>query len=408
MTLVEEIIASAAGRDTVTPGEIATVRVDRIYLQDGNTPTIRRLFDEYGFRQVFASDRIGVFFDHAVLPPDAAMADRVRDALEFAEELHLRIFPAGRGISHVVAMEEGWFQPGTIVVGADSHTCTGGAMQCLALGMGASDVAAAMVTGATWLRVPETTWIRVIGRPNEAARAKDVALAALRSFGQEPFHYTALQWCGDWVASLSPEEAATLANLGVEFGAKCALLPSGPGREELAALDPGPEHDPGHVHTLDIDGLPPQVARPHLPDQATPLADCAGEPVDYVFIGSCTNGRYEDLHEAADVLRGRRVAAGTTCVVVPGSQEVMRRLMRNGDVEALTEAGALLGPPGCGPCVGTQGPIPATGDRVVTTSSRNFRGRMGNPGASIFLSSPLVAAHAAVLGRLPSVEDLST
>jgi 3-isopropylmalate/(R)-2-methylmalate dehydratase large subunit len=408
MTLAEDIIGRAAGGVEVTPGDLVTVTVDRVYLQDGNTPTVRRLFREHGFTRVFDPDRVGVFFDHAVLAPDAAMADRLREAREFADEMGLAVFPAGRGISHVVAMEERWFEPGTIVVGADSHTCTGGVVQCLALGMGASDVTAAMVTGKTWLRVPETAWIHVQGTPSAAARPKDVALYALARFGQAPFLYRSVHWHGDWLAGLSPDGAATIANMGVECGAKCAFLPPGPGREEgLVPLEPSSDAPPEHLHTLDVSGLPPFVARPHLPTNAVPLDDCSGEPVDYVFIGSCTNGRYEDLREVATVLRGRRVATGTQCVVTPGSHDVFTRLLAEGHVSALVEAGVLVTPPGCGSCVGTQGPIPAAGDRVLTTTNRNFRGRMGNPEAAISLASPLVAAHAAVEGRLPSTEEVS-
>ena len=406
MNLVERIIARAAGVEAVEPGEIVVVDVDRVYLQDGNTPTVKRLFEQHGFERVFDPERIGVFFDHAVLAPDAAMAERLREARAFAAEYGLRVFPPGRGISHVVAMEEGWFEPGGVVVGSDSHTCTGGALQCLALGMGASDVVAAMISGETWIKVPETTWIKIVGTPSAVARPKDLALAVLAEFGSDPFLYRAVHWCGSSIEGLSSDESATLANLGVELGAKCAFLPPGPGREALESIDPGADAPLARVHLFDAEGLPPFIALPHLPSGGVPLDECAGERVDQVFIGSCTNGRLEDLREAARMLRDEPVASSVQCTVTPGSDRVYRQLLAEGEIDAFVAAGALVTPPGCGSCTGTQGPIPAGGDRVIATSSRNFRGRMGNPDASIFLASPLVAARAAALGRIPSVDDL--
>ena len=404
MPLAAEIIGSHAGTGAPAPGELATVDVDHVYLQDGNTPTIRRLFERYGFDEVFDAARISAFFDHAVLSPTAAMSDRLREAQEFADALGINVYAAGRGVSHVVALERGLYRPRDIVVAADSHTCTGGAVQCLALGMGASDVAAAMVTGRTWLRVPETVWIRVSGAPSPAARTKDVMLYALASFGQEPFLYRSLEWCGEWLEGLSLDAAATMANMAVELGCKCCFMPDGPGRPEGMA-DTAPDGS-GRVLELDLAGLPPMVARPHDPASAVPLDECAGSDIDYVFIGSCTNGRYEDLVEAADVLRERAVAPGVQCVVTPGSLDIHRRAVQEGIADDLLASGALLTPASCGPCVGTQGPVPAAGARVLATSSRNFRGRMGNPDASIWLSSPLVAAHTAATGRLPRPEEL--
>lgn len=215
MTLAERIIANHANRDRVAPGELVTVAVDRVYLQDGNSPTIRKLFAENGFTEVFDPSRIGVFFDHSVLAPDIKIADRLREAEDFAEKLGLCIFKAGTGISQVVALEEGWFEPGTIVVGSDSHTCTGGALQCLALGMGASDIVAPMITGKTWLRVPETAWIETYGVPQQHTRAKDVMLYTLLKLGQKPFLYKSIEWSGNWLDTLSLDAIATIANMGV-------------------------------------------------------------------------------------------------------------------------------------------------------------------------------------------------
>lgn len=408
--LAEQIIESHAGprpaeQGPLRPGSLVSVSVDFVYLQDGNSPTIARLYAENGFSSVFDPERVAFVFDHSVLVGDAIMADRMREATAFARRLGARVEPRGSGISHLVAMEQGWFRPGSLVVGADSHTCTGGAVQSLALGMGASDVTAAMVTGRTWLRVPETVWLHVTGRPHPSARPKDVLLYLLARFGQGPFLYRSVEWCGDWAGALTPAAAGSVASMGVEMGAKCVFLPA------AATGAPGtvPIEVPagGKVLELPVEGLGPMVAVPHSPLSAVPLAEVGGEPIDYVFLGSCTNSRLEDIREAAAVVAGRKVDPSVNFVVTPGSKQIYLAALEEGHIGALTDAGALVTPPGCGACVGTQGIVPATGERVLSTMNRNFKGRMGNPAAEIFLSSPLVAAHAALLGRFPHVGELA-
>jgi 3-isopropylmalate/(R)-2-methylmalate dehydratase large subunit len=409
--LVEQIIDShaqsrPAGQERARPGDLVSVDVDFVYLQDGNSPTVARLFAEHGFTEVFDPERVAFVFDHTVLVPDASMADRLREALTFAKQLKAKVVGRGSGISHVVAMESGWFEPGSLVLGSDSHTCTGGAAQSLALGMGASDIAAAMVTGRTWLRVPETVWLRVTGAPHPSVRPKDVMLRVLGHFGQRPFLYKSVEWCGPWAEGLSAASAASVASMGVEMGAKCVFLPA------PAATAPGtvpitPQAG-GEVLDFSVDGLRPMVALPHSPLSSTPLDDVAGERIDYVFLGSCTNSRLEDIREAATVVAGRSIHPDVHFVVTPGSKQTYLEASRAGYLDILTEAGALVTPPGCGACVGTQGTVPATGERVLSTMNRNFKGRMGNPAADIYLSSPLVAAHTALRGRFPEVDELTT
>lgn len=405
MAIVEHIIASRAGRDSVRPGELVTVSVDRVYVQDGNSPTIAKLFQEHGFSSVFDNEAVGIFFDHSVIAPNIAIANRLREAHDFAKRIGVKVFPQGEGISHVVALEEGWYEPGSIVLGSDSHTCSGGATQCLALGMGASDIAAAMVTGETWLKVPETVWVRVSGRPHPATRAKDVILHILATVGQERFLYRSIEFTGPWVEDLSLDAAGTVASLGVELGAKCVFLPEGEGRPK--GMHPIIVGEEAAVINIDIDGLAPVVARPHSPSNVVPLSQVSGQEIDYVFVGSCTNSRFEDLAEVASVLKGRRVPQHVHCLVTPGSRQVYLRALEAGHIATLIEAGAVITPPGCGSCLGTQGSIPADGDRVVSTMNRNFLGRMGNPKSENTLASPLVAAHCAVLGHFPTLEELS-
>ena len=402
--LVNRIIARHAGLNRVDAGQMVAVDVDRVYVQDGNSPTIARLFRQHGLSKVFDPTRIGFFFDHSVIVPDRQMADRVKEAMTFARELGICVFERGKGISHLIALESGWFEPGNIVLGADSHTCTGGAVQSLSLGMGASDVTAAMISGKTWLRVPETIWISVEGTPHPSLRPKDVVLALLRRYGQKPFLYKSIEWTGPWVDALSLDAAASLASMGVELGAKCVFLPDGEGRP--AGMAPIEVLDPAKKMVLSLDELRPMVALPHSPDNCEEIDKVAGLAIDYVFVGSCTNSRLEDIAEVARILDGKKVHERIHCVVTPGSQSVYLDAMRLGYLEALTRAGALVTPPGCGACVGTQGTIPADGDRVLSTMNRNFKGRMGNPNAEIYLSTPLVAAHAALIGHIPHLSEL--
>ena len=405
MPIAEDIIATHADQGEFRPGDLVNVRIDHVYIQDGNSPTIAKLFAKYGFDTVFDGERIGVFFDHSVITPSREIADRLKEAYDFARKQGLNIYRQGAGISHVVALEDNWFKPGTIVLGSDSHTCTGGVVQCLALGMGASDITAAMVTGRTWLRVPDTVWLNVIGGPSAWARSKDVALYMLFRFGQEPFLYKSVEWAGTWPRSLSLDSAATVASLGVELGAKCVFLPNGKGRP-AGMRKIAPPKDAKNVLSVDITGLPPMIAMPHSPSNLVPLDELKGQRIDYVFVGSCTNSRLEDIAEVARILDGNQVHSGVHCLVTPGSQRVYLEALKQGYIESIAKSGAIVTPPGCGACLGTQGSIPAAGDRVLSTMNRNFLGRMGNPQSEIYLSSPIVAAHTAIRGEIPTLRQL--
>lgn len=405
--LADQIIANHLIEGKAEPDEFVTVNVDRIYLQDGNSPTIARMFREHGVDKVFDPGKIGVFFDHSVIWPNADIAARIREAEEFCRKLGLQVFRGGEGISHVVAMEEGWFEPGSIVLGTDSHTCSGGAAQALALGMGATDVMAAMITGETWLRVPRTVVLKVKGEPGRHTRAKDVVLHALATFDETTFLYRSIEWCGDWTNRLSTDSAESIASMAVEMGAKSAFLPPQAGRSEGLQPITGKADGKGATTLeLDISGLPPFVAKPNSPSNSVPLDECSGVPINYVFVGTCTNSRLEDIAEVASVLDGSKVHADVHMLVTPGSKAVYLEAMRLGYIEKLATAGAIISPPGCSACLGTQGSIPASGDRVLSTMNRNFLGRMGNKEAEIYLSSPLVAARTALEGRIPTVDDL--
>lgn len=388
MNNVEKIIANhlVDGKRTVVAGEMVQVEIDRVYVQDGNAPTVARLFREHGLKEVWDSSKIDFVFDHSVVTPNVEMANRLKEGYSFARAMGIQVHRRGSGISHVLAAENGWFVKDGIVLGSDSHTCIGGAFNCLGLGMGASDIVAAMVTGETWLKVPSTIRVMLRGAPADSARARDVVIALLRRYGQERFLYRSIEFHGKWIECLGDDERASFASLGVELGAKCVFL-----NENEITLNPGDIE-------FDITRLEPQVSLPPLPANSVDLAGAEGTRIQYAFIGSCTNGRLTDIEEAASVVAGRQVAEGVQLVVTPASMSIYNEAATAGYIQTLTTAGAIITPPGCGTCVGTQGPIPADGDIVLSTMNRNFRGRMGNSNANIYLASPRVVAESAISG----------
>ena len=399
--LVEQVIEShLQSRAIVEPGQIVAVVPDRIYVQDGNAPTIAQLYKEFEFSGAKSPSRVSFVFDHSVLVANTDMADRMREAHEFAVALGVDIQRRGAGISHVIAAEEGWFEPGSLVLGSDSHTCVGGAFGALGLGMGASDITHAMVAGSTWLRVPPTVIVEMSSYPHEAVAARDVMLTLLKDYGQAPFLYKSVEFSGDWVLGLGDDEAASLASLGVELGAKCVFVARPHGKVPAGTAE--------NVERIEVDlaTMQPVISAPHLPANTGRLDEFAGLTVDYAFLGTCTSGRLDDIREAARVMSGRQVHQNVNFIITPGSRKIYLMAMDEGHIQTLLAAGALVTPPGCGACVGTQGPLPARGDRVLSTMNRNFKGRMGTPEAEIFLASPRVVATAAVSGTFPTLENL--
>jgi 3-isopropylmalate/(R)-2-methylmalate dehydratase large subunit len=398
-TIVQQIVATHSLNSIFEVGQVALLRVDAVYLQDGNTPTIQSFFKKYRFSKVFNPKQIFVFFDHSVLAANAAIASRNREAEQFCEDYGLVVFPAGRGISHILCLENNLYEPFTLVIGADSHTCTGGARNCLALGMGASDIAAAMVSGEIWLEVPPTITVILVGIPPAVTEAKDVVIFILARYGQTPFLGRSIEWRGDWIAELSESQRITIANLTVELGGRCCFFPSKEFESSSSNAD-----DNGLLE-IDISGVLPMVSCPDSPAHGQPLSQLNQTLINYVYIGTCTNGSEEDIACVTNVLKGKHVARGVTAVITPSSLAVLNKMIENGSLRELLAAGVLITPPGCGACIGTQGPIPAPTDQVFSTGSRNFRGRMGSA-ARVWLGSPLLAAHAALLGRIPRPEDV--
>lgn len=407
MTLAEAIIA-AHTKDKVAPGAICQVGVDFAFANDITGPPAIKEFKNMGAEKVFDKQRCALLPDHFTPAKDIASAEQAKTCRRFAAEQGLLYWEVGRvGVEHAFLPENGLVLPGEIILGADSHTCTHGAMGALATGVGSTDLAAAWALGETWLRVPETMRVNFNGQLSEYIGGKDLILALIGKIGVEGARYMALEFHGEALDSLSLDDRFTLSNMAIEAGGKTGLI--NPDEKILAyakeraarAFEPL-YADRGAVYakTVDIDvsTMEPQVAMPHLPENVKPVSAAAGTPVDQVFIGSCTNGRLRDLELAAKVLKGRKVHPRVRLMVIPASYEVYRAAMKNGLMDIFLDAGASISTPSCGPCLGGHLGILAAGERCVSTSNRNFVGRMGSPNSEVVLAGPLVAAAAAVAG----------
>lgn len=405
-TLVEKILSAKLDR-RVHAGDVVVVPVDRVLLQDASAA---RVFDRIGQLEAerFArADRTVLFVDHGVPAPTAEIAAHHRMLRARSAEMGITYHVAGEGISHQVMVER-YARPGELIVGADSHTCTAGGIGALGLGMGSSDVAVAITLGETWLRVPEAISVEVTGTLRPGITTKDVMLRLVGHLGGAGADYASLEFGGPGIDGLSIDDRLVLANLAAETGAKCGLVPvdgvtrkwlGGQGRsgefEDLAADDDATYER--HLK-VDLSTQEAMIARPGDHDDTTQVGELEGMAVHQIVIGSCTNGRVADFEAAAAVLKGRHVAPGTSLLLAPASRRVVDALTRSGALGDLLDAGAVLLPPGCGPCVGIHQGVLGPGDVCMATQSRNFAGRMGDPTAQILLASPVTAAATAIRG----------
>ena len=415
MTLAEAIIARHAGRP-VAAGEFVEVPVDFVLANDVTAPLAIRAFRALGAERVFDPGRVAFVLDHFTPCKDVRSAEQCRVVREFARAQGIpHLFEEGRGgIEHVLLPERGLVLPGEIVVGGDSHTCTYGALGVFATGMGSTDIGYAMATGRTWLRVPRTIRVELQGQLPRWVTGKDLVLHLIGRVGTSGANWCAFEFGGE-VRALPLDDRLTVANMAVEAGATAGLFP--PDEEVLSyfrdraareyePVYPESSGDYAEVIEVDLGALRPLVARPHSPANVAPVDELGEVPVDQVVIGSCTGGRWRDLLLAAEVLRGRKVHPGVRCIVIPGSQELHLRAVREGLAEVFLAAGAVLSTPTCGPCLGGHMGVLAAGERCVSTTNRNFRGRMGHPESEVYLANPAVAAASAVLGRIASPEEL--
>jgi 3-isopropylmalate/(R)-2-methylmalate dehydratase large subunit len=405
-TLVEKIIAQRIGREA-RAGEFVVAPVDLLLAHEGTGPLALDQFEVIK-RESPATTTL-LFCDHAAPSPRKELSNVQKRLRAFAGERGAHIFEPGAGVCHQIVAEQ-WAKPGQIIVGADSHTCTAGALGAFATGMGSSDVGVAMALGETWLRIPGTFRIEIGGQLRPTVVAKDVILYLIGLLKADGAIYKALEFGGPVVESMSIGERLTLCNMAVEAGAKtgvCAVdkvtrkFLADQGREEdYAPLSPDPDASYERVIELDASDLVPQVAFPHFVDNVRSIEDAEGVPVDQVFIGTCTNGRLSDLRAAASILKNRKVHPRLRVLVGPASRKTYLDALREGLLETFVEAGAVILPPGCGACVGVHQGILADGERCLSTQNRNFNGRMGNPQGEIFLASPATAAATAVRGKI--------
>ena len=406
-TISQKILSRASGYDGMAePGEIVEAEIDYAMSHDGTSVLAIRSFREMGSEKVWDPDRVVVPYDHIVPANNETAADLQREVRNWVREQKIsHFFDCGTGVCHQVFPEQGFALPGTLLVGADSHSCTYGAFGAFGTGVGATDMAEIYSAGRLWFRVPETIGIKVEGRLAPFVSAKDIALQVIGDLGADGATYKAVEYIGPAIEGLSISGRMTLCNLGVEMGAKAAIVPPDEKTDEWLrgrARQPYTQvfSDPDSYqqqYDYDIAELEPQVAAPFRVDNVRPVSELAGLEIDQAFIGTCTNGRLEDLEAAAGILKGKKVRART--LVIPASREVLLDALKRGIIQTLVEAGAMIGPPGCGPCLGAHMGVLAEGEVCVSTSNRNFPGRMGK-GGLVYLASPATVAASALQGRL--------
>jgi 3-isopropylmalate/(R)-2-methylmalate dehydratase large subunit len=417
MTMGDKILAAHSRRDHVEPGELLDVSVDLVLANDITAPIAIKEFAKLGVNRVFDPTRIVLVPDHFTPNKDIQSAEQCRVLRDFARKYGIvNYFEVGRmGIEHALLPEQGLVGPGDVVVGADSHTCTYGALGAFTTGMGSTDIAVAMATGHIWMRVPETMRFVYHGQLQPWVSGKDLILYTIGLVGVDGARYRTMEFTGETIANLPIDGRLTMANMAIEAGAKAGLFAVDTitetyvrGRTKRPYTVYISDADAPYCATIDIDAaaIEPQISFPHLPSNARPLSHVGQVEIDQVVIGSCTNGRWDDLMQAAHVLRGRQVHPRVRCIVIPGTQEIQLRAMREGLAEVFVKAGAVFSTPTCGPCLGGHMGILAAGERCVSTTSRNFVGRMGHVKSEVYLANPAVAAASAVLGRIAGPAEL--
>jgi 3-isopropylmalate/(R)-2-methylmalate dehydratase large subunit len=423
-TIVEKILARGAGRDEVWPGDIVEADVDLVMGNDVTAPLAIAEFEEAGFEKVFDPAKIALVPSHFAPNKDIKAAGQAKIMREFARRQGIvHYFEVGRmGIEHVLLPEQGMVAPGDLVVGADSHTCTYGALAMFSTGVGSTDLAAAMAWGRVWLRVPESMKFVYHGRPGRHVVGKDLMLHTIGLIGVDGALYRAMEFTGEAIETLSIDGRFAMCNMAIEAGGKCGVVgfdettaaylrsrPDG-SRARSQGVVLASDADAGYSHVIEIDAaaVVPTVAKPHLPSNTVPADSLAEVTIDQVVVGSCTNGRIEDLRQAAEVLRGRKVHPSVRLIVLPGSQEVFLDAVKDGTMQTFVEAGAAFSTPTCGACLGGHMGVLAAGERAVATTNRNFVGRMGHPEAEVYLANPYVAAASAVAGHVATPEMLES
>ncbi len=415
-TFAEKVLAKRAGLSEVAPGQIVTVRPDHLLTHDNTSAIVGKVTEELKAYGLVSADLPVIAIDHVVPAVDEKTALGHAKIRQFVKDYGVKhFFDVGEGVCHQLMVEKGFAQPGRLILGSDSHTCTYGALNAFSAGIDRTEAAVLLLTGETWLKVPESIRVSLKGTFPPGVMGKDLVLGIIGEIGADGANYKAVEFHGD-LSALTMDDRLTMANMGVEMGAKLAVFPvDGITRAYLSVHAPGAQYEPvwaddeavyGRRLSFDLSELEPMVAKPHTVDNVAPVSEVAGLPVQQAYLGTCTNGRLSDLQAAAAVLKGRHIAPGVRLLVIPASRSIFQGAITDGTLATLVEAGAMVGPPGCGPCLGAHQGLLAPGERCISSSNRNFQGRMGSKDAEVFLGSPLTVAASALRGVLTDPRDV--
>ena len=431
MTLAQKILIAHSDKKEISPGEFISVKVDLVLSNDITAPLAIKEFHKLGVSKVFDPKKVVMVPDHFCPNKDIQSAEQTKLMRKFAKEQEIIYFEVGRmGIEHVLLPEQGFVLPGQVIIGADSHTCTYGALGAFATGMGSTDIAVAMATGEIWMKVPPTIKFVYRGKLPKWVGGKDLILYTIGDIGVDGALYSVMEFTGETIDDLPMDERLTMANMAIEAGAKAGIFNVDDKTKEYIK-----EHTPSHhyepspmslrgalatkqsqcknteyskIIEYDVSKIEPQVAFPHIPSNTKPISQVGDIKLDQVVIGSCTNGRLDDLRVAAKLLKGKQIHPEIRCIIIPGSQKIYLDALREGLIETFIEAGAVVSTPTCGPCLGGHMGVLAAGERCLSTTNRNFVGRMGSPKSEVYLAGPTVAAASAVLGRIASPEEVAS
>ena len=418
MTMTQKILAAAAGLDHVEAGQLIEADLDLVLGNDITSPVAIHEMEKFAKKDVFHKDKIALVMDHFIPNKDIKSAEHCKCVREFACKHEItNYFDVGdMGIEHALLPEKGLVVAGDVVIGADSHTCTYGALGAFSTGVGSTDMAAGMATGKAWFKVPSAIRFRLVGKPSRWISGKDVILHIIGMIGVDGALYKSMEFVGEGVASLSMDDRFTIANMAIEAGGKNGIFPVDDqaiaymkehSQREFKIYEADPDAVYEEEYTIDLSQLKPTVAFPHLPENTKTIDEISEDvKIDQSVIGSCTNGRMDDLRAAAEILKGRRVKKGVRCIVIPATQAIYLQAMEEGLRKIFIEAGAVVSTPTCGPCLGGYMGILAAGERCISTTNRNFVGRMGHVDSEVYLASPAVAAASAVTGKISSPEEL--
>jgi 3-isopropylmalate/(R)-2-methylmalate dehydratase large subunit len=417
LTLAEKILAAHSGKGKVSPGEFINVRVDLVLANDITAPLAIKEFNRLGINKVYDPKKIVMVPDHFCPNKDILSAEQAKIMREFAHRYDLVYFEVGRmGIEHVLLPEQGLVLPGEVVVGADSHTCTYGALGAFATGMGSTDIAVAMATGEIWMKVPPTIKFVYRGKLGKWVGGKDLIIYTIGDIGVDGALYSVMEFTGEAIDALPMDGRFTMANMAIEAGAKAGIFRVDNETKKYVKARANrsyqvyqPDEDAEYTNTIeyDVSKIEPQVAMPHLPSNVKPVSQVGNIKIDQVVIGSCTNGHLDDLRLAASILKDRQISPEVRCIIIPGTQQIYLNALREGLIETFIKAGAAVSTPTCGPCLGGYMGVLAAGERCVSTTNRNFVGRMGSPQSEVYLANPAVAAASAILGRIASPEEIA-